>query len=312
MPLTFGNLTSRAIRYPTPEAVSGTGIVVHDPSMVKRPDGLYILYGTAPGISIATSTDREVWTQTANAFVGTDATPWANGLAGQNGNVWAPDVTYVNGHYVMYFCASKFGTDDSQIYLATSQTGLSGSWTYKGVVIESPDTTGANAIDPGLLIDGDRWFLSWGSFFNGIKQVELDPNTGFKLSGYPPVNSLAFRPGSSHAEEGAYIHRRGDYYYLYSSWDKCCLGSQSTYHINVGRSTSPTGPFLDKDGVDMQQGGGSQILGSHDAVIGPGGQMVLTDDGVDRLVYHWYHEDNSHSLGLNTLLYVDGWPFVEY
>ena len=89
------------------------------------------------------------------------------------------------------------------------------------------------------------------------------------------------------------LHRRGDFYYLFASFDRCCQGAQSTYRIMVGRSTSVTGPFVDRNGVAMTAGGGTQILAGHGSIHGPGHQAVLTDTGGDVLVYHYYADDNS-------------------
>ncbi|KAJ3167581.1 hypothetical protein HDU88_002027 [Geranomyces variabilis] len=290
----------------SPQSATGSGVGVHDPSMVRAPSGLYILYGTAPGISISTSKDRRNWVAAGTAFSGS---PWADHLTGPNGNLWAPDVTYTGGRFVMYYCASQFGTQKSEIYMATSPTGLANSWTNHGVVIASSPAVGFNAIDPGLLIAQRKWFLSFGSFFNGIHQIELNPATGMPLN-VNNIKNLAKRNVPSRAVEAASIYRANGYYYLTVSWDLCCRGRASTYRMMVGRSLSPSGPFLDQNGVDMLNGGGTELMGSHNFVHGPGGQTVFHDKHGMVIVYHWYHDDNSHSLGINDLAHVNGWPVI--
>ena len=47
--------------------------------------------------------------------------------------------------------------------------------------------------------------------------------------------------------EAAYLHKRGEYYYLFANWYGCCRGPESTYVIVVGRSPTLGGPFLDKE-----------------------------------------------------------------
>ena len=46
-----------------------------------------------------------------------------------------------------------------------------------------------------------------------------------------------------------------DSYFLFVNWFGCCAGIDSTYEIHVGRSSSRTGPYLDRDGVEMTNGG---------------------------------------------------------
>lgn len=63
--------------------------------------------------------------------------------------------------------------------------------------------------------------------------------------------------------------------------------STSRYKIKVGRSRSFSGPFLDRNGTDLVNGGGDVILGSHGWLYGPGGQGVLDDGNKDILYYHY-------------------------
>jgi arabinan endo-1,5-alpha-L-arabinosidase len=112
------------------------------------------------------------------------------------------------------------------------------------------------------------------------------------------------------AIEAPYLYRHGAFYYLFTSFDRCCQGAQSTYRIMVGRSTSPTGPFVDRSGVAMTSGGGTEILAGHDAIHGPGGQSVIADAGSDVLVYHYYANDNSARLGINLIRWDSDWPVV--
>jgi hypothetical protein len=70
-----------------------------------------------------------------------------------------------------------------------------------------------------------------------------------KPAASPTVYSLAAKPFPD-PEQGAGITYYGGYYYyyLFVSVDNCCRGISSTYHIQVGRSTSITGPYLDAAG----------------------------------------------------------------
>ncbi|MFI6513417.1 arabinan endo-1,5-alpha-L-arabinosidase [Streptosporangium sp. NPDC050855] len=295
--------------YPGPGRVTGD-VLVHDPSMVKKPDGTYLLVHTADGIGIKTSADRTAFRNAG--VVWPNGAPWTTAYTGGSRNLWAPDLSYRNGRYHLYYSASTFGSSRSAIFLATSTTGASGSWTDRGLVIETTADSGYNAIDPNLVVDDQgRWWLSFGSFWSGIKMIRLDPATGKRSSSDTSVRALAQRTTASGAVEAPFVHRRGGYYYLFVSFDLCCRGAQSTYRTMVGRSTSVTGPFVDRNGTRMTSGGGTEILAGHGSVHGPGHPAVMPDADGDLLVYHYYADDGSARLGVNLLGWDSaGWPYV--
>ncbi|KAG8941270.1 hypothetical protein FRC04_004632 [Tulasnella sp. 424] len=148
------------------------------------------------------------------------------------------------------------------------------------------------AIDPNLVIDGSNWYLALGSWWTGIKELKLSSSTGFTSSS--TVTALAQRTAASGAIEAASLYKYGSYWYLFSSWDVCCQGVNSTYNIRVGRSTSPTGGFVDQSGVALTSGGGTLVLSTHDGIYGPGGQDVFDDIDGPILVYrgllHFYRK----------------------
>lgn len=294
-----------AATYPNPGTVTGS-INVHDPGIVKKPEGTYLIAHTGDNITLKTSTDRTAFREAGQAFPG--GASWTTSYTAGSRNLWAPDISYHNGKYFMYYSASTFGSNHSAIFLATSTSGASGSWSNQGLVIESRTSDNFNAIDPNLFVDpSGRWWLSFGSFWSGIKQVQLNATTGKRLDG--TIRSLAGRGGG--AIEAPFLFRHGSYYYLFVSFDLCCRGAGSTYRIMVGRSTSPTGPFVDKNGIAMTSGGGSEILAGHGSIHGPGGQSVFTDVDADVLVYHYYADNGAARLGINLLAYDSaGWPYV--
>jgi arabinan endo-1,5-alpha-L-arabinosidase len=296
---------AEAATYPGPGVVTGS-VNVHDPGIVKRTDGSYLIAHTGNNIVLKTSTDRTAWKDAGVAFP--SGASWTTAYTGGSANLWAPDVSYRNGKYLMYYSASTFGSNHSAIFLATSTTGASGSWTNQGLVIESRTSDNFNAIDPNLAVDASgRWWLDLGSFWSGIKQVQLDPATGKRLDA--TIRSVAGRGGG--AIEAPFLYRHGSYYYLYVSFDLCCKGASSTYRIMVGRSTSPNGPFVDRNGTAMTSGGGTEILAGHGSIHGPGGQSVFTDSDADVLVYHYYADNGTAKLGINLLGYDSaGWPYV--
>ena len=116
-------------------------------------------------------------------------------------------------------------------------------------------------------------------------------------------------PPDTEAVEAPFIFRHGDYYYLFVSWDLCCRGVKSTYRTMVGRSKKVTGPYVDKDGKPLQDGGGSPLLSANATWLGPGGESLLRLKDEDLIVFHAYSAVNGRpSLQISTLGWKDGWP----
>ena len=96
----------------------------------------------------------------------------------------------------------------------------------------------------------------------------LEASTGMVSARDTTLYSLAARtgtdvtmgPDNTQSIEAPFIVRRGDYYYLFASYDMCCRGARSSYNIRVGRSEAVTGPYLDERGEVMTRGGGDVVL----------------------------------------------------
>ncbi|MEU8075503.1 arabinan endo-1,5-alpha-L-arabinosidase [Catellatospora citrea] len=295
--------------YPNPGRVTGsTG--AHDPAVVRTPNGAYLLAATGDNLPLKTSTDRVTWRDAGVVWPG--GAPWTSAYTGGGANLWAPDISYRDGRFLLYYSASTFGSQRSAIFLATSPTGAAGSWTHQGLIIESSGTVGYNAIDPNLFVDAaGQWWLAFGSFWTGIKSIRLDPATGKRSTTDTAVRALAQRQTAAGAVEAPFVYRHGGFYYLFVSFDLCCRGAASTYRIMVGRSAAPTGPFTDRNGTALTSGGGTQILAGHGSIHGPGHPAVLADNGQDVLFYHYYADSGAARLGINLLGWDSaGWPFV--
>ncbi|KAF8149535.1 secreted arabinase [Crassisporium funariophilum] len=289
----------------------GPGVVtgntaVHDPTMCKDKNGKYFIFSTAPGIEIRTSTDRTAWTLAGRVWP--SGASWTDTYTGtSNGNLWAPECYYNGAEFLLYYSASSFGSQKSAIFLAKSTTGAPGSFTNLGVVTSSSTSNNYNAIDPNLYIENGNWYLTLGSFWTGIKLMSIAPSTGKPSS--TTVTSLAQRSAGGGAVEASTIYKYGSYYYLFTSWDKCCAGTSSTYNIRVGRSSSVGSGYVDKSGVALTSGGGSLVLGSGGSVVGPGGQDIMDDGDGPILIYHYY-TSSGNNLGINRLDFSSGWPVV--
>jgi arabinan endo-1,5-alpha-L-arabinosidase len=304
-PVTFATPTIPPANYPGPGPVNGD-IGVHDPTVVKTPSGGYLVVHTGDNLAIKTSTDRTTFRNAGTVFP--NGAPWTTTYTGGSRNLWAPDISYRNGQYWLYYSASSFGSNRSAIFLATSTTGASGSWTDRGLVIESRTSDNFNAIDPNLVVDDSgRWWLSFGSFWSGIKLIELNSSTGKRSDS--TIRSIAGRNGG--AIEAPVIFKHGSYYYQWVSFDRCCQGASSTYRIMVGRSTSVTGPYVDRNGTAMTSGGGTEVLAGRGSVHGPGHQAVFADTDSEVLMYHYYADNGASRLGINLIGYDSaGWPFA--
>ncbi|SBT88462.1 arabinan endo-1,5-alpha-L-arabinosidase [Streptomyces sp. DI166] len=298
---------SSASAYPNPGTVTGS-TVVHAPTMIRISSGQYLLYATGGGISSKSSNNRIAFSAGADAF-GTRPGWWSSYSSVPE--AWAPDISHHGGKYLMYYSVSKFGSNTSAIGLAGSTTGQPGSWTDYGIVYTSNSASDYNAIDPNLFVDSDgKWWLSFGSWWTGIKMIQINPSTGKQLSSNTTRYSLASRPTGTKAVEAPFIVKRNGYYYLFASYDTCCAGTSSTYKVKVGRATSVTGPYYDRNGVSMMNNGGTPVLESHGRYIGPGGQSIMNDVDGDLIVYHYYdgQDNGTPKLGINLLNWSTGWP----
>jgi arabinan endo-1,5-alpha-L-arabinosidase len=294
--------------HPDPQPVTGQQII-HDPTVIRLKSGGYVAYSTGGVIGARTSRDRVHWTDAGNAFA-EPPTWWYEYNA--TGDPWAPDISYRASRYWLYYAVSSWGSNHSAIGVATSPSGLPGTWTDHGKVFTSERTDPWNAIDPALVQAGGRLWMSFGSYWTGIRLVELDPRTGKAVEG-APVHHLATRPDAPYAVEGPYIVKHGRHYYLFASYDACCSGVNSTYKIRVGRATDITGPYVDSTGKPLLEGGGDLLLAGHGRYVGTGGQSVFKDRGRDVLAYHYYdaQDDGTPKLGLNHLIWTkNGWPAV--
>ena len=288
---------------------------VHDPSTPLHADGAWWLFSTGPLLQAARSTDLRNWEKLPPALAAPPA--WAHDVAPDNKRAyyWAPDVLKHGDRYFLYYSVSEFGKNTSAIGLAASPAldpkAPGYGWADRGIVIRSGPGDRFNAIDPSVLADDDgRLWMVFGSFWDGLFLVELDPATGLRLAPGSPLHRLA----SGREIEAATLYRRGDYYYLFFDVGLCCRGKQSTYRIRVGRSRAVTGPYLDDRGRDLVAGGGRAFLGPQGDFIGPGHAGLLRDtDGREWVSVHFYDgaRNGTPTLGLRRLGWTeDGWPQV--
>ena len=278
------------------------------------------------GISVFSSKDLRDWKQEKPVF--RSAPTWAvEAIPGFKGHIWAPDISMHNGIYYLYYSVSAFGKNTSCIGVATNTTlnpeDSNYKWVDQGKVIQSvPGRDLWNAIDPNLVVDNqNKPWLVFGSFWSGMKLVRLSearnqilqPEEWYTVSKRPRAFSVNDREPGDAAVEAPFIFRKNNQYYLFVSFDFCCRGKDSTYKIVVGRSAAIEGPYLDKDGKRMDEGGGSLVRQGNEQWAGVGHNSVYTFDDKDYLVYHAYdvNDGGKPKLKVEILTWDDnGWPVV--
>lgn len=313
-------------------SVSGDVEYVHDPSLIKDGNTWYE-FGTGSGpnhvgeLPIRCSPDLHTWKRCGSVF---DAIPkWITQESPKTRDLWAPDISYFNGEYHLYYAFSVFGKNTSGIVLATNKTLDQKSpeyrWEDRGLVLGSVENNNFNAIDPNLAFDmHDRAWLAFGSFWDGIKMRRIDAKTGKldpkdaklyslarrKRPENPPPNPPGL-PGNWQAIEAPFIVDHGRYFYLFVSFDLCCRGIHSNYKTMVGRSRKITGPYVDEQGIPMLDGGGTPVLLGNDRWIGPGGESLRQMPSEDIIVFHAYDVTTGHPyMQLSTVDWRGGWPHV--
>jgi arabinan endo-1,5-alpha-L-arabinosidase len=290
-----------------------------DPTSVagRNGDQGYFTFATAKGCQILHSTDLKNWQRIGRVFKN-DAPPWARKAVPKTHGIWAPDISFHNGLYHLYYSLSSFGSQRSVIGLAVNKRLQPGhpdnKWIDRGLVIESfPGKTNFNAIDAALFVDGKDWTLFWGSFWDGIKATRLQPETGKPAKDAKIIDIARRSEDVPHRPvEAAYVIKHGDWHYLFVSWDHCCKGAKSDYKIIVGRSKKARGPYLDKSGTPMAEGGGTLLLASDKRWAGPGHNGVIQTDNGDYIVHHAYLRANP-KIGRQFIIRPmtwtkDGWP----
>ena len=303
-----------------------TGPVL-DPSIIRQGSTYYAFSTDVAGypgngnLPIHCSQDKVNWVSCGTVF--------PNGMPGWIQQkvpgvigLWAPDISYFKGEYHLYYNGSKLHTQQTVIGLVTNTTldptDPAYKWVDRGMILQSKQGDDFNALDPTILIDSNRsvW-LTYGSYWSGIKQRQIDPVTGELLVSNPTRYDLATRPGvPNNPIEGASLIHHGSYYYLFVSVDYCCEQNKSSnnYKQAVGRSASPHGPFVDETGTRMLNGGGTVLLQGDGTWNAPGGGTALFDaeSGESLIVFHAHNLEKSNTpyQWLKTLKWQNDWPVI--
>ena len=305
-----------------------TTVNTHDPGIIKTDKGYYVFstdikVGGEPraGVMVRRSDDLIHWKWVDYALPGVpqEAKTWTNAT-----HLWAPDIVKYKDQYRLYYSASTFGSRQSMIGLVTSPS-IEGPWEEQGNVIRTKGTDGLNAIDANVVTDaqGKMWMV-YGSFFDGIHIIELDPESGKpKQQGFGTKIAARSKAVNNGAVEGPYIvyNNKFNKYYLFVSYDSLF----ENYNVRVGRADAITGPYLDFNGRNMldteyepQYEVGTKLLGGYrfgddEGWIAPGHNSVLNDDGQYYIAHHARGEADKNwaYLHIRKILWSEeGWPLV--
>ena len=298
----------------------------HDPSMVRFEDG-YALMSTNNNLQLWTSEDAYTW-QNHKSTV-SKIPQWAYTYAPTTEGIWAPDIYYMNGEYRVYYCVSVFGKRTSAIGYQSTKSIVPGTtdygWTDHGHVFHTVASDKYNAIDADVVRDteGNYW-MACGSFGLGIQLIKLDAKTGYQASDDKTVYNIARRTSkaSGGAEEGPSLIEHGGKYFLFTAWDICCQQGptieQTTYKTAYGRADKVTGPYKDRAGYDMANGGGTILMERYGRYVGPGGGEAFQDLNRVRFVHHYYdlNGDKYNHIHIRDVVFTDdnwaemGQPFL--
>lgn len=276
-----------------------------DPTVIKGGDGKFYLFATE------NNNRTPVW-------ISTDLVNWTNKASGAfvsrptfvpGGGVWAPDVEYINGQYVLYYAMSTWGGESTCGIGVSVSDNVGGPYKDLGKMFTSGEIGVQNSIDECFIQDNGHNYMFWGSF-HGIYGIELT------------TDGLHIKDGSQKIQiagtfmEGSYIYKRNGYYYLFGSNGSCCEGDNSTYQIVFGRSASLFGPYYTKEGGKLLDGNFDILLHGNDRFVGTGhnAQFVTDDKGQDWIIYHAYRKGKSE-IGrvamLDPISWSNDWPMME-
>ncbi|KAE8153971.1 putative arabinan endo-1,5-alpha-L-arabinosidase D [Aspergillus avenaceus] len=319
-----GHVFSVTKKYPLPNQGH---LRAHDPNIIRHEDNFYLFKGGIHAPIWKSAGLSGPWTKVGTVLDGPTVIQKQNRT-----RPWAPTTVEWKGRFYCFYTVSKNGVRNSAIGVASTDS-LESGWTDHGGIIytkQGPRShiwpyTVSNAIDPAFIADQETGqpYLVYGSYWDGIFQVPLaDDLLSVKNAEKPDAKNLVFLPHVKvKPDEGAFMSYREPYYYLWFSHGKCChfnkfptMGQE--YSVRVGRSKDVRGPFVDKDGKSLDDGGGTTVYGSnHGLVYAPGGLGVLSGNDTDPDILYYHYLNTSigfrHSdafLGWNYLEYKDGWP----
>ncbi len=305
-----------AVRFlPGAGATDFVNVSVHDPSIIRTPEGMYYIIGSHMGG--AKSADLMRWTQVGGSV---QDQPYFSNITeelaealdwGDTETFWAGDYLQLpDGRYLMYYCVCQGSCPQALIGYAVADSP-EGPFTDLGVLRRSNGygqaydpgdgstiyfdiTNMPNCVDPNVFYDKEgRLWMVYGSYSGGIFILEMNPEDGSILPRAQQPSTIAENwpygqrlAGGSCDMEAPYIlySPETDYYYLFLSMGG--LAQQDGYNLRVARSTTPYGPYYDEKGQNILYARGSnstmyryglKIMGNHRFLPGEGEEGTAGD-----------------------------------
>lgn len=330
--------TPPTYRNPLQLSLPGGGVAPScaDPMVIhgQQPhDSSWYLYCTSDALDSTLGADGKPLIHNVPMFRSTDMTDWKYAgdafptkpsWVADAGGIWAPDVTYQNGEYHLYYAASdtKLPGGGSAVGVAISN-GPTGPWVDSGQPVVAPQAAPNSTdrrweYDPEVVTAGAHTYVYFGSYFGGIHARELSADGRQSL----PATETAIAIDNRY--EGTTIVKHDGWYYFMGSATNCCNGPLTGYSVFAARSRSPLGPFVDRDGRSILAGrvGGTPVITQNgNRWVGTGHNTVVTDfAGQDWTYYHAVDRNDPYYQGqvgytkrpllLDPLDWRSGWPVV--
>lgn len=308
----FSAVALTLLGVPTALAVQAPKLVISgdfpDPDILQV-GSTYYAYSTnssAGNIPFATSSSPYgPWSMQGNAL------PNRPSWAVQGGGwMWAPDVSQLDdGTFLMYFATQSISPGRHCIGAATSASPRGPFVSHASAPLFCQYNEGGS-IDPASFIDtdGKRYLLYKTDGVTAslptrlyLQQVGSD---GVTLIGNRTL-LLSSGVASEHGniEAPTLIKRDSKYVLLYSGGIYTYNGGNSSYNISYGVSSSIGGPYTkaSQSLMTTQSNGG--------AIVGPGGQDVVTSTQGDVLMLHgWTNSGGARSMFATPISWTNGYP----
>ena len=291
-----------------------------DPT-VWQAGGIY--YASSTGQRILESRDLVHWRDTGRRLLEQTEYEW---IKQTWPHVWAPDVVKIGEWYNLYMTVHNGGAHTAIIaYRSKSPAGPFGD---RQLILRSEEDGRSEVIDAEVVQDVQSGRV-WLFFGHGdLRRLELTADGRGRAPGAKIEHVAGLALGrkawgkdderyGAHATEGAYLHFRDGWWYLFVS-----VGNwhNHTYRLAVGRSRTLDGKFFDKQGRPMADGYATVVLSSEkdDEFFGPGhnGEIFEVLSGRTYIFYHCHWRKSGGSnlaaryLFLQEIFWDDeGWPY---
>ena len=282
-----------------------TGVL--SPAVVQQGD-IYYLFSSGSGIPVRRSDNLIHWEAAGQVF--DSLANWTRTVIPEGDSLSSPEVAYFNGRYHLYYSLMSPDNQVSAIGLATNVTldsmDPAYAWMDQGPVIESESGTADSvSLDPGIVLDAEGMpWLTWSASEGEIRLRRLDAGTGLVSRQDETVHTLARRRNPLYYYAPVITQRNG-WYYLFVT--RGLGGTQ------VGRSSDIAGPYENRAGDPMLEGGLTFVLPSGGRIRYPGHSSVLADGDRYFLVYHFLDTENGRTptLQIRPLVWDErGWPLA--